>query len=330
VQHTNVFPGGGLLATYDFANGGLHFALSDPLGTRRVQVGINSAGLGTPELNFLSLPFGNDLGNPRTTSSVVPPGALPAPDATEHHFTGKERDSESGNDYFGARYYASSMGRWLSPDWSAKEEPVPYAKLDNPQSLNLYQYVLNNPLIAADDDGHEIIFITSGPGALKNEQTVRDSVTALLANPNTNGYLNQFVGNAPGTPDIVFMNGDLSAGDSKTFAPDGTPGTSQVQGNTDPNITTDGKSGGPIITIDNRTSKDDTPGVITHEIVHGGESQKNPAQFQKDSAAEQKASPNCHDCRPQEKRAIAIQKKYGPAISKAVKQIEKERKKEKQ
>lgn len=47
--------------------------------------------------------------------------------------TGKERDSESGNDYFGARYYASTMGRWLSPDWSAKVEPVPYAKLDDPQ-----------------------------------------------------------------------------------------------------------------------------------------------------------------------------------------------------
>jgi hypothetical protein len=30
--------------------------------------------------------------------------------------TGKERDSESGNDYFGARYYASTMGRFLSPD----------------------------------------------------------------------------------------------------------------------------------------------------------------------------------------------------------------------
>jgi RHS repeat-associated protein len=30
--------------------------------------------------------------------------------------TGKERDTESGNDYFSARYYASSMGRWMSPD----------------------------------------------------------------------------------------------------------------------------------------------------------------------------------------------------------------------
>jgi RHS repeat-associated protein len=69
--------------------------------------------------------------------------------------TGKERDAESGNDYFGARYYASSMGRFLSPDWSAKIAPVPYAKLDNPQSLNLYSYMLNNPLRGVDPDGHD-------------------------------------------------------------------------------------------------------------------------------------------------------------------------------
>jgi RHS repeat-associated protein len=70
------------------------------------------------------------------------------------HLSGKERDTESGNDYFGARYYASSMGRFMSPDWSAKATPVPYAKLSNPQSLNLYAYVFNNPLGAADPDGH--------------------------------------------------------------------------------------------------------------------------------------------------------------------------------
>jgi RHS repeat-associated protein len=68
--------------------------------------------------------------------------------------TGKERDAESGNDYFGARYYASSIGRWMSPDWSAKEELVPYAKLDDPQSLNLYSFVHNNPLSRTDPDGH--------------------------------------------------------------------------------------------------------------------------------------------------------------------------------
>jgi len=68
--------------------------------------------------------------------------------------TGKERDSESGNDYFGARYYASTVGRFMSPDWSAKEEPVPYAKLDDPQTLNLYAYAENNSLTRVDADGH--------------------------------------------------------------------------------------------------------------------------------------------------------------------------------
>jgi len=71
-------------------------------------------------------------------------------------FTGKERDTESGNDYFEARYYSSSMGRFMSPDWSAKVMPVPYAKLDNPQSLNLYAYVGNNPLTRVDLDGHDL------------------------------------------------------------------------------------------------------------------------------------------------------------------------------
>jgi RHS repeat-associated protein len=53
------------------------------------------------------------------------------------HFTGKERDTESGLDYFPARYFDSNMGRFLSPDWSDDPEPIPYAHLKNPQSLNL-------------------------------------------------------------------------------------------------------------------------------------------------------------------------------------------------
>jgi RHS repeat-associated protein len=71
-----------------------------------------------------------------------------AEDPTEHHFTGKERDAESGNDYFGARYYASSMGRWLSPD-PAMESEI----LENPQTWNRYSYVYNRPLYGTDPDG---------------------------------------------------------------------------------------------------------------------------------------------------------------------------------
>lgn len=61
---------------------------------------------------------------------------------------GKERDAESGNDYFGARYYASSMGRFLSPDDQG-------GHLEDPQTLNLYSYVANNPLSRTDPAGHD-------------------------------------------------------------------------------------------------------------------------------------------------------------------------------
>jgi RHS repeat-associated protein len=63
-------------------------------------------------------------------------------------YTGKEHDAESGNDYFGARYYASSMGRWLSPD------PVVISpSLGNPQSWNKYSYAFSRPLSLTDPDG---------------------------------------------------------------------------------------------------------------------------------------------------------------------------------
>jgi RHS repeat-associated protein len=67
--------------------------------------------------------------------------------------TGKERDTESGNDYFEARYYSSAMGRFMSPD-SGGGSPVPYASFDDPQSLNLYSYMRNNPLGGTDPNGH--------------------------------------------------------------------------------------------------------------------------------------------------------------------------------
>jgi RHS repeat-associated protein len=69
-----------------------------------------------------------------------------------YKFEGKERDSETSNDDFGARYYSSSFARWTSPDWSAIPEPVPYANLTNPQTLNLYAMVSDNAETFADLD----------------------------------------------------------------------------------------------------------------------------------------------------------------------------------
>lgn len=46
---------------------------------------------------------------------------------------------------FGARYYSSALGRFLTPGWSSPGA-VPYADLTNPQSVNLYAYAGNNPV----------------------------------------------------------------------------------------------------------------------------------------------------------------------------------------
>ncbi len=145
--HTNIWAGGKLLGTYDST--GLHFYLDDPLGTRRAQ----TDALGVLEQTCASLPYGDAL-------SCTAPGesnyfaTLTSP--TEHHFTGKERDTESGNDYFGARYYSSMMGRWMSPDKPGADQHT-----TDPQSWNLYIYGTNNPLGGVDPNGHWWIFTSS-------------------------------------------------------------------------------------------------------------------------------------------------------------------------
>jgi RHS repeat-associated protein len=67
----------------------------------------------------------------------------------EMKFTGKERDAESGLDFFGARYMSSAQGRFTSPD------PIHIMpqKLLDPQQWNMYSYVRNNPLRLVDPTG---------------------------------------------------------------------------------------------------------------------------------------------------------------------------------
>jgi RHS repeat-associated protein len=135
-----IYAAGRHIATYDnLSSPTTYFVHSDWLGTERVRSTVS----GSSCESIISLPFGDG----ESTSGTCG-------DPSTRHFTGKERDTESNLDNFGARYYSSMMGRFLSPDSSNVASPVPYAQLGVPQSLNLYGYVENNPLSRTDPDGH--------------------------------------------------------------------------------------------------------------------------------------------------------------------------------
>jgi RHS repeat-associated protein len=132
-----VFSAGRHVATYsgmvNGSGGTTSFAHFDWLGTERTRT--DPTGAIVSGANWTNLPFG-DAG-----SSSANPSTL--------HFTGKERDSESGLDYFGARYYGSGMGRFTSTD----PFTVTAARMTDPQQLNSYAYVRNNPLRHIDPTG---------------------------------------------------------------------------------------------------------------------------------------------------------------------------------
>lgn len=74
-------------------------------------------------------------------------------------FTSKERDAESGLDYFGYRYFSGAQGRWTSPD-----QPFADQHPEDPQSWNMYAYVRNNPLAHVDPNGKVCTALNSSSG----------------------------------------------------------------------------------------------------------------------------------------------------------------------
>jgi RHS repeat-associated protein len=139
-----VFFGGKRIARRD-SSGNVFYYFADQLGTSRVIEEIPS-GQSTATLcyDYDFYPFGAEIPSPPYTNTCP----------QNYKFTGKERDTESSLDDFGARYYSSQYGKFVTPDWSSKVEPVPYAKLEFPQTLNLYTYADNNPIERVDVDGH--------------------------------------------------------------------------------------------------------------------------------------------------------------------------------
>jgi RHS repeat-associated protein len=125
---TYLYFAGGLLAQYKI--GLTLFIHGDRLGSTHLVTFMNQSH--SDNLDYL--PFGEQLTGDTSTT---------------HKFTGQERDAESNLDYFGARQYSSQNGRFMTADPLG----MGAADLTNPQSLNQYAYVGNNPTNVTDPSG---------------------------------------------------------------------------------------------------------------------------------------------------------------------------------
>ena len=126
----------------------INWLVTDQLGTPRMS--IDELGTLATVKRHDYLPFGEELLAP--TGGRSTPFGYSGSDAVRQQFTQKERDVETGLDYFEARYYASTQGRFTSVD-----PLLASAKRRNPQTWNRYTYGMNNPLRFTDPDGEAAI-----------------------------------------------------------------------------------------------------------------------------------------------------------------------------
>jgi RHS repeat-associated protein len=121
--------------------------------------------------------------------------------------TGKERDAETGLDYFGVRYFSGAQGRFTSP-----AAPFADQQPGDPQSWNLYSYVRNNPLRYTDPTGRCLYpgadcfqYLIGGAKALANLPS--DAATLL-----NRGIKTLTGSNIPDAPRFEGANYDQRAG----------------------------------------------------------------------------------------------------------------------
>jgi RHS repeat-associated protein len=105
-------------------------------------------------------------------------------DAIRQKFGSKERDIETGLDYFGARYFASAQGRFTSPDEIFADQSE-----GDPQSWNLYAYVRNNPLRYIDPLG--LAHVDANGNWVGDEDGEYDKQTGLYWNAKNQSWENR-------------------------------------------------------------------------------------------------------------------------------------------
>lgn len=139
----------------------------------------------------------------------------------EYKFTGKEWDEGAGVYYYGARYYDSAIGRFLSKDpWDGN--------LEDPQSLNKYSYVRNNPVRLIDPSGETFAERMHGFAVGIGEtgwETIKGTYNAIM---NCRQTAEAFVENSK--RNIQFLS-SYATDDSKNFFEDLSEGTSTITNN---------------------------------------------------------------------------------------------------
>jgi RHS repeat-associated protein len=135
-----------VLSAWNSASGvlDLRWLVTDHLGTPRMVIDKSGTLNGVSRHDYL--PFGEELF--AGTGGRTAPLGYTNSDGARQKFTEKERDIETGLDYFGARYYGSMPGRFTNPDDFLNDTHP-----SDPQSWNLYTYVRNNPVRYIDPNG---------------------------------------------------------------------------------------------------------------------------------------------------------------------------------
>ena len=123
--------------------GNVNWLVTDQLGTPRMVFDQTGGFANVKRHDYL--PFGEELFAPAGGRSTAQ--GYSVSDGIRQKFTQKERDNETLLDFLQSRYYSSTQGRFTSPDSFV-------GRAVNPQTLNLYSYVRNNPLKYVDRTGH--------------------------------------------------------------------------------------------------------------------------------------------------------------------------------
>ncbi len=213
--------------------GGTSYLTADSLGTPRVITDQS----GNVKARHDYKPFGEEIG---LVGGRNLDQHYAAADNLDVKFTGKRRDAETGLDFFEARYYSSTQGRFTSPDEFsggpdefydfhdlAAANPTFYADLTDPQSLNKYHYAYNNPLLYVDPDGHQGVREYAremGEYVGGVARGVVSSVTyGAIGAPRSDDSLTSRAGQAVGTTAVAVVGTDAAwAGGGVTIGSGGT------------------------------------------------------------------------------------------------------------